>query len=73
LIENIRTVSTGFFPQGLPQAPTSLPIPPMPPAPPLLPADAPPPVPPAPPVSPTDAVPGEGTGVEDDSSPEARR
>ncbi|MEU6193316.1 hypothetical protein [Streptomyces sp. NPDC047061] len=71
LIDYSRTVSTGVFPNGaLPQAPTSLPVPPMPPmppAPPLLPADAPPPVPPA------DAIPGQGTGVEDDSSPEARR
>ncbi|MER7184985.1 hypothetical protein ABT404_36900 [Streptomyces hyaluromycini] len=73
LIDYSRTVSTGVFPHGLPQAPTSLPMPPMPlmpPAPPLLPADAPPPVPPAPPA---DAIPGQGTGVEDDSSPEARR
>ncbi|MFD4604251.1 hypothetical protein ACFWPQ_40335 [Streptomyces sp. NPDC058464] len=74
LIDYSRTVSTGVFPNGaLPQAPTSLPVPPMPPmppAPPLLPADAPPPVPPLPPA---DAIPGQGTGVEDDSSPEARR
>ncbi|MFF4115234.1 hypothetical protein [Streptomyces sp. NPDC001714] len=70
LIDYSRTVSTGVFPNGLPQAPTSLPVPPMPPmppAPPLLPADAPPPVPPA------DVIPGQGTGVENDSSPEARR
>ncbi|MEU9246736.1 hypothetical protein [Streptomyces sp. NPDC048385] len=73
LIDYSRTVSTGVFPNGLPQAPTSLPVPPMPPmppAPPLLPADAPPPVPPVPPA---DAIPGQGTGMEDDSSPEARR
>ncbi|MEU8929625.1 hypothetical protein AB0D30_07045 [Streptomyces sp. NPDC048409] len=73
LIDFSRTVSTGVFPNGLPQAPTSLPMPPMPPAPPMLAADAPPPVPPAPPLPPVDAVPGEGTGVEDDASPEARR
>ncbi|MEV7385080.1 MULTISPECIES: hypothetical protein [unclassified Streptomyces] len=73
LIDYSRSVSTGVFPGGLPQAPTSLPVPPMPPAPPLLPADAPPPLPPAPPVFPADVIPGEGTGVEDDSSPEARR
>ncbi|MFD8719455.1 hypothetical protein ACFV2H_15975 [Streptomyces sp. NPDC059629] len=73
LIDYSRSVSTGVFPNSLPQAPTSLPVPPMPPAPPLLPADAPPPLPPAPPVFPADVIPGEGTGVEDDSNPEARR
>jgi hypothetical protein len=68
LIEYSRTVAGGVFPSGLPQAPTSLPIPPMPPAPPLSPADA-PPIPPAPP---TDSVPGEGTGMEYDHGSGAR-
>ncbi|MFG2795315.1 hypothetical protein [Streptomyces pseudovenezuelae] len=68
LIDYSRTVAGGVFPQGLPSAPTSLPIPPMPPAPPLPPADA----PPAPPAPPTDSVPGQGTGMEYESGSGAR-
>ncbi|MEV3909384.1 MULTISPECIES: hypothetical protein [Streptomyces] len=68
LIDYSRTVAGGVFPNGIPQAPTSLPIPPMPPAPPLPPADA----PPAPPAPPTDSVPGEGTGMEYDHGSGAR-
>lgn len=72
LIEYSRSVSTTVFPNGLPQAPTSLPIPPMPAVPPG-PADDAPAIPPAPP---NDTVPGQGQGqgqgVQDAPSPGAR-
>ncbi|MFF3482461.1 hypothetical protein ACFYXC_04190 [Streptomyces sp. NPDC002701] len=71
LIDYSRTVATGVFPAGLPQAPTSLPIPPMPPALPLIPSDA-PPVPPARPADTTDFVLGEGAGTQNDSGAGAR-
>jgi hypothetical protein len=56
LIDYSRSVSTGVFPGGLPQAPTSLPIPPGPSA---LAADPPPPIPPVPAASVPPTAPDE--------------
>ncbi|MFS8202942.1 hypothetical protein ACLVWQ_30175 [Streptomyces sp. CWNU-52B] len=63
LIDYSRSAATDVFSAGLPQAPTSLPIPPMPSA---LPADA----PPIPPARPADTA-EEGAGAPYDSGPGA--